>query len=273
MDKVTDSAAVLPFEHYKVYVKEDTRPDGRELGEIRKITLDVGSIHTANGSALVQLGNTTVVCGIKAELTKPTADQPGTGIVVPNVELPPLCASHFKSGPPSEHAQTLSKFLDELIKTCDMIDLEKLCVCRDKLVWVLFCDIICLNYDGNLKDACVVALVASLRNAVLAEVKYDEESEKVTTNPESKIKVVVRKSPVSTTFVLFDSTYLLVDPTYKEELITDSELTVVTDELSNVCQLYRPGGIPLSEERIEKCIERAIENGKKIQILLNEILS
>ena len=30
--------------------------------------------------------------------------------------------------------------------------------------WVLYCDLICVNYDGNLLDACVTALTAALRN-------------------------------------------------------------------------------------------------------------
>lgn len=75
--------------------KENCRPDGRELTEFRTTTLNIGetspqcvsvcerdvsvtyigflilfpclgSISTADGSALVKLGNTTIICGIKA---------------------------------------------------------------------------------------------------------------------------------------------------------------------------------------------------------------
>jgi len=35
--------------------------------------------------------------------------------VVPNVELPPLCSPRFRTGPPSELAQTASLFLQEVI--------------------------------------------------------------------------------------------------------------------------------------------------------------
>jgi len=31
-------------------------------------------------------------------------------------------------------------------------------------VWVLYCDLICLNFDDNLLDACVTALTAALHN-------------------------------------------------------------------------------------------------------------
>lgn len=33
-----------------------------------------------------------------------------------------------------------------------------------QLAWVLYCDIICLDYDGNLLDASVFALLAALKN-------------------------------------------------------------------------------------------------------------
>ena len=45
-----------------------------------------------------------------------------------------------------------------------MVDREDLCIESDKLTWVLYCDLICLNYDGNVLDASVIALSAALQN-------------------------------------------------------------------------------------------------------------
>ena len=42
------------------------RPDGRSLRKFRPVSVNVGSIKTADGSAIVKIGNTVVVCGIKA---------------------------------------------------------------------------------------------------------------------------------------------------------------------------------------------------------------
>ena len=42
------------------------RPDGRSLQKFRPASVNVGSIKTADGSAIVKIGNTVVVCGIKA---------------------------------------------------------------------------------------------------------------------------------------------------------------------------------------------------------------
>lgn len=41
----------------------------------------LGSISTANGSALVRIGETTVVCGVKAEIAEPDLDAPSKGFL------------------------------------------------------------------------------------------------------------------------------------------------------------------------------------------------
>lgn len=75
-----------------------------------------GVITTTNGSSLVRVGNTTVVCGIKAEVSVPKQSSAKEGYLVPNVELSPMCSPKFKPGPPGEQAQVLSENLDRLLK-------------------------------------------------------------------------------------------------------------------------------------------------------------
>lgn len=38
-----------------------------------------------------------------------------------------------------------------------------------KAVWVLYVDVTCVNYDGNVFDAALIAMVAALRNSELLE--------------------------------------------------------------------------------------------------------
>jgi exosome complex component RRP43 len=47
----------------------------------------LGSIITADGSALVRLGETTVVCGVKAEIAEPELDAPTTGFIGESIWL------------------------------------------------------------------------------------------------------------------------------------------------------------------------------------------
>ena len=264
--------AILPHEHLKEVLKCNTRHDGRHLFEFRNMTINVGSIDTADGSALVQMGNTMIVCGVKAELTKPLASQPHKGIVVPNVELPPLCASHFKPGPPSDQAQIASQLLSDIIKSPNFIDLEQLCVCKDKIVWVIYCDVVCLSYDGNMMDAAVAAVTAALANTLLPVIQYKEDDQTVKAIQESDKKVCLplKKKLVSSTFSLFQSSIIIADPTLKEEQVAGSELTVIIDQRGIPFHLHRPGGFPLEDGVLQKCLVRAVENSNRLQVLLSK---
>ncbi|NXP67740.1 EXOS8 protein, partial [Chloropsis cyanopogon] len=211
------SRTVEPLEYYRRFLKENCRPDGRELGEFRTTTVNIGkclrSITTADGSALVKLGNTTVICGVKAELAAPAVDSANKGYIVPNVELPSLCAERFRSGPPGEEAQAASQFIaDSFLLPCllsfyfssQMIVKEDLCIASGKLAWVLYCDIICLDYDGNLLDASVFALLAALKNVQLPLVTINEETGLSEVNLKQKNPLIIRKHPVATSFAIFD---------------------------------------------------------------------
>ena len=84
----------------------------------------------------MRLGDTTVVCGVKAEIAEPDLDRPEDGFLVcltihcfhpricdmltprttvPNLDLPAICSPKFKPGPPSEEAQVLSDRLYEIL--------------------------------------------------------------------------------------------------------------------------------------------------------------
>lgn len=58
--------AIHPIKYYRNYTEHNIRPDGRVFEAFRPIRINVKSIGTADGSAIVKLGNTTVICGIKA---------------------------------------------------------------------------------------------------------------------------------------------------------------------------------------------------------------
>ncbi|XP_069615053.1 exosome complex component RRP43 [Ranitomeya imitator] len=263
---------VEPLEYYRKFLKQNCRPDGRDVSEFRTTTINVGSITTADGSALVKLGNCTVICGIKAEFTSPPTDAPNKGYIVPNVDLTPLCSSRFRPGPPGEEAQVASQFIADVIETSQIIQKEDLCIESGKLAWVLYCDLICLDYDGNLLDACVCALVAALRNVRLPAVKISDDTGLAQVQLSSKSPLNILKHPVSTSFAVFDDMNIIVDPTGEEERFATGLLTVVTDEDGKLCTIRKPGGSSLSADKLQECISRAVSRHKEVQALLDEIL-
>jgi len=104
-----------PRSYLERYISEDVRPDGRGFEDWREVSVNVGSISTAHGSALVRMGDTRIVCGVKAEIAEPELDKPHEGFLVPNLDLPALCSPKFKPGPPAEEAQILSERLNEAL--------------------------------------------------------------------------------------------------------------------------------------------------------------
>ncbi|KAK9536554.1 hypothetical protein VZT92_006327 [Zoarces viviparus] len=261
-----------PLEYHRSFLKENCRPDGRELSEFRTTTLNIGSISTADGSALVKVGNTTVICGIKAELTNPTVEAPGKGYIVPNVDLPPLCSSQFRPGPPGEQAQAASQFIADVIQSSEVIQTEELCIERGKLCWVLYCDLMCLDYDGNVLDACIVALLAALKNTQLPEVTISTETSSPEVNLEKRRGLHIHKHPVGASFCVFDDSILIVDPTAEEESLSTAHLTVVTDEEDRLCIVHKPGGTSLSGEKLQECINRATARQREIQKLIDKVI-
>ncbi|XP_033105988.1 exosome complex component RRP43-like [Anneissia japonica] len=241
-----DFKTAQPREYYRRFLKEDVRPDGRSLEEIRPTILNVGSISTADGSALVKLGHTSVICGIKAAIAKPAAEKPKQGFIVPNVDLPPLCSSRFKPGPPSDQAQAVSQLVADIIKNAGIIDLEDLCIAEDKLCWVLYCDLMCLDYDGNIVDACMIVLMAALKNGEFFWF----------------VCVCVRVCVCYTNIceqqnMCIRDRILIADPTVEEEDLATGVVTIALNENNNLCCLHKPGGSPLTENQLQDCINRA----------------
>lgn len=97
------------------------------------------------------------------ELATPKADEPDFGFLITNVELPALCHPKYRPGPPSDHAQVISNLVSDIIVNSKCVDLKDLCIVSDKLAWVLYCDMVCIDNDGSVVDACIIALLASLK--------------------------------------------------------------------------------------------------------------
>ncbi|GBP35471.1 Exosome complex component RRP43 [Eumeta japonica] len=156
--------AIHPVKYFNDFISQSIRPDGRKFSELRDIKLSINCANTADASAVAKIGNTTVVCGIQLELAKPKAEEPEIGYVITNVEIPPLCSPKCRPGPPSDQAQVTNNIVSDMIINSKCIDLNDLCIVPDKLAWVLHCDLVCLDNDGSIIDACIIALLASLKS-------------------------------------------------------------------------------------------------------------
>ncbi|XP_053703289.1 exosome complex component RRP43 isoform X2 [Synchiropus splendidus] len=192
---------------------------------------------------------------------------------VPNVDLPPLCSSQFRPGPPGEQAQAASQFMADIIESSEVILMEDLCIERGKLCWVLYCDLLCLDYDGNLLDACVIALLAALKNTRIPEVSVNKETSSPEVDSKKKRGLKIQRCPIATSFTVFDNSIVIADPTLEEECLSTAQLTVVTDEDDQLCSLHKPGGTSLSGQKLQECINAATTRHEEIQKLMDKVFN
>ena len=70
-----------PLEYYSHFLARSVRPDGRGLLRARHVRVSPGMISSADGSALVKLGKTVVLAGVRCEPTLPAEAEPACGQV------------------------------------------------------------------------------------------------------------------------------------------------------------------------------------------------
>ncbi|XP_050521625.1 exosome complex component RRP43-like [Daktulosphaira vitifoliae] len=241
--------------YVKEYLANNKRSDGRKLTDFRDTAINLKPITISDGSSVVKIGNTSVICGVRLELGTPKPETPNTGYLLVNVELPSLCYKKFRPGIPCDEAMETTSFLNEICNNCNLVDLKQLCICIDKLVWVISFDIYCLNYDGSIVDTCLTALLSSINTIKIPEVKYDKETEEI--NVITNYKALhVNSMPVASTFAIFSEKYIVADPTEEEEQLCLSKITIVTNG-SRLYSLHKPGGDFIKDNQIQYCLVRA----------------
>ncbi len=241
---------------------KDKRLDGRGLMDYRDLKIEVGQIVKANGSALVTLGNTKIMTGVKLETGSPFPDTPTEGVLVCNAELVPLASPSFEPGPPSEDAIELARVVDRGIREAKAVDTTKLCIVPGKKVFMVYVDIYVLDHDGNLFDASSIASIAALLNAKMKEFTVGDDGEPVFGESSTKLPVV--NYPVEVTTVKIDNK-LLVDPSLDEEAAADARLTVAVDKNGDICAMQKslPGTFALSE--VSEAVKNAQLKSKEIR--------
>ncbi|BDC19316.1 exosome complex protein Rrp42 [Acidianus sp. HS-5] len=200
------------------------RTDGRKFNEYRQLSITLGYARKADGSALVKLGDTTVLAGVKVEPEEPFEDTPNQGNLVVNVELLPLAYETFEAGPPDENAIELSRVVDRSLRDSKSIDLTKLVIETGKKIWTIWVDIYVLDYGGNILDACTLAAVSALYDAKLPKVVKEGDEIKIV--KEEKGDKLPMNFPVVTVSVAKIGKHLVVDPDLDEEGIMDAKISL-----------------------------------------------
>ena len=246
------------------------RIDGRAFNEARhtEIELDVVAAK-AEGSALVHLGDTSVIAGVKVLLGDPYADSPDQGVMMVTAELQPLASPLFELGPPKEPAIELARVVDRGVRESEMIDTSKLCIEPGKKVYMVFADVYPLDYDGNLIDASSLAVAAALLTTKFNEYKW-EDGKAVPTG--KKLDLPIQNSAVEVT-VSRIGRHLVLDPSLKEEMVQDCRLTMAVDKNDKLRAMQKGGGSgPLTLDEIEASMTMAIDRSHDLHKLIDDTI-
>ncbi len=259
-----------PFEYHRRFFEQDTRPDGRAFDEQRQAHVKKSVLTKSIGSSQVKMGNTMVTCGVKAEIAEPTFDRPKEGFLVINVEVPSLCSPHYNPGMPHELTQYLTFHISQIVTKSNLLSLESLCIAPRRAAWTLFVDMLVINDDGNLLDACMLSLMAALKDVRLPTVKYNETDNTVKEVSDAPVQQLqLENSIVSHSFVYCDDKYVLLDPTFAEESVSATRLTVHMDSNGELAGILKEGGASsMSRELVQKCISIAKRQNKALLKLL-----
>lgn len=258
VSKVPKDAAGILSEIKKSYIinklKEGARTDGRKSDETRELNIQTGYIPKAQGSAMVQLGKTRIVAGVKIETGEPFPDTPNQGVLTTNVELLPMAFPTFESGPPNETSIEIARVVDRGIRESKMVDLEKLVVEAGKKVWIVFIDINVIDFDGNLIDACAYGAVAALKSAIVPASKEGGKDH----------ALPVKNTPVAVTMVKIGDE-LVCDPSLEEEQLGSVRLTVSTTEDGHIRAMQKGDFGYLDIEDVRKAIKLSSNIGEKLR--------
>lgn len=227
-----------PFLQAHLQQPKPIRPSGREPDESRQPTINTGSLTHSNGSAVVRLGDTSVVCGVRGEILMasevPHPPNDGVseddfiedlGLLVPNVELSTGCSpAHLPGNPPSGLAQSLSWRVHSLIHTSNLVKPSDLRIqyteprseelgpdeeppTVTKAYWTLYIDILCISLDGNAFDAAWTAAMAALQNTTLPKAWWDPDQEAIVCSPlgSEAHKLALNSRPIAASFAVFSS--------------------------------------------------------------------
>jgi exosome complex component RRP42 len=243
-------------------IKKGERADGRAPYDYREISLEVGVIDKAEGSARVKIGNTQIMVGIKPQIGDPFPDTPNVGVLMTNSELLPMASPTFEPGPPDERSVEMSRVVDRCLREGKVVDLEKLCIIEGEKVWMIFLDLHVLDFDGNLIDAAVLGSVAALMNTKLPVANVIDD--KVVVDEENKMQIIINEKPLMCTFAKIGDE-IIVDPSLEEERVMGARISIGMREDGSICAMQKGGNDTFSKEEIMKAVGLAGQKTKELR--------
>lgn len=248
-----------PLEYHSHLITKGQRADGRQLAKFRDVKLEIDAIRSANSSALVKIGNTSLVCGCTAEILKINSFSSDSYEPLKiKVELPPICSSNTNGFKAQQTAQLITTALRNILDDSGCLDKSSLLLPEHDSYWSVEFEIICLNYDGCLLDAALIAFLSALDS-----LRLNDEQHNVTHQ-----KLYLNNTPICSSFAMI-ADKIVCDPNLEEENVASCLLSIAVDpNTNNCCHINKVGGKSMSADLLYKCIELAKTRASELKQLV-----
>ncbi|KAJ5888670.1 Exoribonuclease phosphorolytic domain 1 [Penicillium taxi] len=252
-------------------LSEGHRLDGRAMDEIRPINLSFGDEY---GHVKLQLGKTSIVVRISAEVTKPREDRPFDGLFSINMELTAMGSPAWENGKTSDLETYVNHVLDRVVRHSNALDTESLCLVKGVSCWSIRADVHVLGFDGNLIDASCMAIMVGLQHfrrpdAVVRDGKvivYD-------VNDRVPVELNITHKPLAVTFHTFHKgKTIIIDANLKEEQAAEGDLIFAVNNAGELCYMSKFSGHPIKPMEIVKNTQVAWDKVKEMNAVLDKVL-
>ena len=254
----------------KIYdlLNHNQRIDDRTFTQYRDVKIKTNYIDKAEGSAIVSIGNTTIVAGVKAQVSTPFSNSPNQGIIITNTELLAIASRNFEYGPPNKFAVEISRVVDRTIRESPLVNLEELCIVENEKCWKLHVDIYIVDFDGNIMDAACLGAVSALLTTKIPHAKIV--NDELFIDEDDLTNLPIENKSVLCTVIKINNK-LIVDPLSVEESIMDTSISFGFREDGTLCAMQKCGLKLMNAEEVMKSMEIAYSKSRGLFEILNQI--
>ena len=185
------------------------RQDGRGADKIRKVQITRNYLKYAEGSCLIEMGNTKVICSASVdENVPPFLKNSGTGWVTAEYGmLPRSCQTRIKRGKDSGRTYEIQRLVGRSLRA--VTDMKSM---GERSIWI-DCDVI--QGDGGTRTASITGSFIALADA-LTKLKKDGLLD----------RIPLKDSVAAISVGIKDGT-LLLDLTYEEDSQADVDMNII----------------------------------------------
>jgi exosome complex component RRP42 len=164
--------------------------------------------------------------------------------------------------------------LERMLQSSRLLDVNDLCIVPGKFCWVLYIDVMVVQYGGNLVDVATLGIYSALRDTHIPKVVAEDQSTKskdalgyeLDDDVNSAWKLDVDCCPICVTLsqITPDSSFYVLDASHQEEGCTCSTLVVGVDSTGTVCGLQKGGSGTFDPDALSSMMRTCVQTADKL---------